>query len=136
MITLKLKYGIKSRLLFTDIDCLMYEIKTKDLYKDFSKDKDMFDFSSYSAKSNYYDASNKFVVGKMKDKTADFSIEEFVGLKPRLYSSSVNDSSEYKKAKGVNKNVITTISLNKFNYAFLWIINVFMHLTNGVETIE
>ena len=119
MITLKLKYGIKSRLLFTDIDCLMYEIKTKDLYKDFSKDKDMFDFSSYSAKSNYYDASNKFVVGKMKDKTADFSIEEFVGLKPKLYSSSVNDSSEYKKAKGVNKNVITTISLNKFNYAFL-----------------
>ena len=55
----------------------------------------------------------------MKDKTADFSIEEFVGLKPKMYSSSANDSSEYKKANGVNKNVITTISLNKFKYAFL-----------------
>ena len=119
MITLKLKYGIKSRLLFTDIERLMYEIKTEDLYKDFSKDKEMIDFSNYSANSNYYDASKKFVVGKMKDKTADFSIEEFVGLKPKMYSSSANDSSEYKKANGVNKNVITTISLNKFKYAFL-----------------
>ena len=136
MITLKLKYGIKSRLLFTDIERLMYEIKTEDLYKDFSKDKEMIDFSNYSANSNYYDASKKFVVGKMKDKTADFSIEEFVGLKPKMYSSSVNDSSEYKKANGVNKNIVTTISLNKFKYAFLWIIYVFMHLTNGVETIE
>ena len=54
MITLKLKYGIKSRLLFTDIDLLMYGIKTEDLYKNFSEDKEIFDFSSYSAKSNYY----------------------------------------------------------------------------------
>ena len=27
----------------------------------------MFDFSSYSARSKYYDDSNKLVVGKMKD---------------------------------------------------------------------
>ena len=65
------------------------------------------------------DASKKIVVGKMKDKTADFSIEELVGLKPKLYSFSANDSSEYKKTKVVNKNVITTISLTKFRYAFL-----------------
>ena len=36
---LKNKYDNKSRLLFTDTDILMYEIKTKDVYKDFSKDK-------------------------------------------------------------------------------------------------
>ena len=29
----------------------MYEIKTKDVYKDFRNDKEMFDFSNYSAKS-------------------------------------------------------------------------------------
>ena len=33
------KYGNNSRLLFTDTDSLMYEIKTEDVYEDFSKDK-------------------------------------------------------------------------------------------------
>ena len=33
------KYGHNSRLLFTDTDSLMYEIKTEDVYGDFSKDK-------------------------------------------------------------------------------------------------
>ena len=31
------------RLLFTDTDSLMYEIKTEDVYEDFSNDKEMFD---------------------------------------------------------------------------------------------
>ena len=33
----------------------MHKIKTKDASEDFSKDKEMFDFSNYSAKSKYYD---------------------------------------------------------------------------------
>ena len=41
----------------------------------FSKDKEMFDFSSYSNKSRYYDDSNKLVVGKMNDQTADVALE-------------------------------------------------------------
>ena len=45
----------------------MYEIKTKDVYKDFSNDKEMFDFSNYSTKSKYYDNSNNLVVGKIKN---------------------------------------------------------------------
>ena len=65
VITLK-KNSSKSRLLFTDTDLLMYEIKTEDVYEDFSKDKEMFDFNNYSAKSKYYDDSNKLVVCKMK----------------------------------------------------------------------
>ena len=31
----------------TGIDSLIYEIKTEDIYEDFSKDKEMFDFSNY-----------------------------------------------------------------------------------------
>ena len=41
-------------LLFTDTDSLMYESKTEDVYEDFSKDKEMFNFSNYSAGSKYY----------------------------------------------------------------------------------
>ena len=33
----------------------MYQIKTEDVDKYFSKDKEMFDFSNYSTKSKYYD---------------------------------------------------------------------------------
>ena len=40
---LKNKYSNNSRLLITDTDSLMYEIKTEDVYEDFSKSKDMFD---------------------------------------------------------------------------------------------
>ena len=100
---IKKKYGNKTRLLSTDTDTLMYEIKTEDVYEDFSKDIDMFDFSNYSAKSKYYDNSSKLVVGKMKDETAGVAMEEFVGLKPKMYSYLVDDNSEHKKAKSVNK---------------------------------
>ena len=57
------KYGNNSRLLFTDNDSLMYEVKTEDVYEDFSKDKEIFESSNYSAKLRYYDNSNKLVVG-------------------------------------------------------------------------
>ena len=63
----------------------MYEIKTEDVYKDFSNDKEMFDFSNYSTKSKY-DNSNKLVVGKMKDELGGVAIKEFIRLKPRMYS--------------------------------------------------
>ena len=49
----------------------------------------MFDFSNYSAKSKSYDdinTNNKLVVGKMKDETGGVAIEEFVRLKPKMYS--------------------------------------------------
>ena len=50
---IKNKYGNNSRLLFTDTDSLMYEIRTEDVYEDFSNDKEIFDFSNYSTKSKY-----------------------------------------------------------------------------------
>ena len=96
---IKMKYGNNSRKLFTDTDSLMYEIKIQDVYEDFSNDKEMFDFSNYSAKSKYYDNSNKLVVGKMEDETADLAIKEFVELKPKMYSNLVENNSEHKKVK-------------------------------------
>ena len=45
------KYGSDSRLLFTNTDTLISEIKTEDVYEDFSNDKKMFDFINYSTKS-------------------------------------------------------------------------------------
>ena len=89
MITLKINMR-------TTQDSLMYEIKTEDVYKDFSSDKEMFEFSNYSTKSKYYDNSNKLVVGKMKNETACVAIEEFLGLKSKMYSYLVDDNSKQK----------------------------------------
>ena len=35
----------------------MYEIKTEDVYEDFSEGKEIFHLSNYSTKSKYYDDS-------------------------------------------------------------------------------
>ena len=91
-----------------DTDILMNEIKTEDVYEDFSSDKKMFDFSNYSTKSKYYDDSNKIVIGKMKGETGGIAIEKSVGLKPKMYSFLV-ENNEHKKVNGVNKNVVATI---------------------------
>ena len=115
----------------------MYEVKTEDVNEDFSIDKEIFDFSNYSTKSKYYDNSNKLVIGKMKDETrgtaieefvrlktkmysflVDNAIEEFVGLKRKMYSFS-GDNIEHKKAKGMNKNVVATVSHNEYKYVLL-----------------
>ena len=69
----------------------MYEIRTEDVYEDFSSYKQMFDFSNYSIKSKYYDNSNKLNIGKMKDETGGDAIEEYVGLKPKMYSFLVDN---------------------------------------------
>ena len=58
---IKTKYVNNSRLLFTNTDSLVHEIKKEDVCEDFSKDKGMCDFSNYSVKPKYYD-SNKYLL--------------------------------------------------------------------------
>ena len=57
--------------------------------------------------------SNKLVIVKVTDETGGVAIEEFVRLKLKMYSFSV-DNSEHKKAKDVNKNFAATINDNKY----------------------
>ena len=111
---IKNKYDNKLKLLFTDTNSLMYEIKTENVFEDFISNKEMFNFSNYSIKPKYFDDSNKLVIGKMKDKTGGIAIEKFVKLKPKMHSILVDDNSEHKKAKDVNRNVIATISHNEY----------------------
>ena len=59
----------------------------------------MFEFSNYSAKSKYYDNSNKLMVGKTKDEKVGVAIEEFVGLKPKMYLYLVDDNSDHKRQR-------------------------------------
>ena len=52
-------------------------------------------------------------------KTAAVAIKEFLQLKPKMCLYLVNDNSEHKNAKGVNKNVIVTIGHNEYKDVLL-----------------
>ena len=105
-----IKKNFDAELLFTDTDSLAYEIKSENVYEEFYKWKDLFDFSNYSKDSKFYDDTNKKVIGKMKDEYGGVIIDEFIGLKSKMYSIKKIDGGESSTAKGVN---ITT-EFNEF----------------------
>ena len=78
-------------MLFTDTGSLTYEIKSENFYEEFFKWKDLFNFSNYSKDSRFFDETNKKVIGKMKDQFGVIIIEEFVGLKSKVYSMKKTD---------------------------------------------
>ena len=69
----------------------------------------MLDFGNYSTNSKCYDDLNALVVGEIENEVGSVAIE-FLELKPKIYSILLSDSSEYKKAKGVNKRVAAKAS--------------------------
>ena len=83
---IKNKYGDNAKLLFTYTDSLTYEIETEDVYRDFWNDRDKFDNNDYPENSQYFDKTNKKVIGKFKDEAAGVPINEFVGLRSKMYS--------------------------------------------------
>ena len=105
---MKQKYDASAKLLqFTDTDSLCYEVKTRDIYEDMLEDKELFDTSEYAQDHPLYSTRNKKVLGKMKDETHGIPIQEFIGLRPKMYSILYieNKLVEKKTAKGVKKSV-------------------------------
>ena len=49
-----IKNNFDAELLFTDADSLTYEIKSENIYEEFFKRKDLFDFSNYSKDSRFF----------------------------------------------------------------------------------
>ena len=89
--------------MFTDTGSLVYEIKT-DVYEDFYKNKNLFEFRDYPEDSKIFDPVNKKVIGKIKDEVKGKIISEFVGLNSKMHSLVIVNDEEIKKPKGVNKN--------------------------------
>ena len=81
-----IKKNFDAELLFTDTDSLTYEIKSENVYEEFFKCKHLFDFSNYSKDSQFFDQTNKKVIGKIKDEFGRVIVIEFVGLKSKMYS--------------------------------------------------
>ena len=86
-----IKKNFDAELLFTVTGSLTYEIKSENVYEEFFKWKDLFDFSNYSKDSKFFDETNKKVTGKMKDEFGGVTVIEFVGLKSNMYSMMVKN---------------------------------------------
>ena len=93
-----IKRKFDTKLILTDTDRFVYEIKTEDVYEDFYQDENLFDFSDYPLDSKFFDPGNKKVIGKMRDEFKGKIISEFI-----VYSLISVDDEEVTKAKGVNK---------------------------------
>lgn len=70
--------GGSLKLLMTDTDSLLYEIKTEDIYKYMLQDKHLYDLSNYPQHQFLYDVTNKKRPGVFKDETAGSAIIEFI----------------------------------------------------------
>jgi hypothetical protein len=102
--TMKAKYGDNIRLCFTDTDSLCYHIKTEDVYADFATMGNLFDFSEYPKTHPLYNTANAKIIGKFKDECGGKIMTEFVGLRSKMYSYTVDgDSKSHIRAKGVGR---------------------------------
>ena len=83
---LKAKYGENCELIYTDTDSLILNTKTEDVYEDMKQDSWMYDTSNYPKDHPLYSATNKKVLGKMKDECGGDVIQEVVAIRAKMYS--------------------------------------------------
>ena len=106
------------RLLFTDTDSFAYYVEDADVYEEMRNSKEHFDFSNYPQSSPYFDLSNKKQLGKMKDEMAGEAIEEFIGLRPKVYS--IQAASQRKQAaKGIQRREASRITHQQYKECLL-----------------
>ena len=99
------------------------EIKTNDFYDDIKNSLiDKFDTSDYSEKNVYnMPLENKKVLGKFKAELSGQIMEDFIGLRSKLYAYKLfENGKEAKKAKAIKRNVVQKeISFVDFRNCFL-----------------
>ena len=54
------------------------EIKSENVYEEFFKWKDLFDFSNYSKDEFFFDEPNKKAIGQMKDEFSGVIVEKLL----------------------------------------------------------
>ena len=83
---LKVKYGDKIHLIYSDTDSFIIKVETDDIYKDMLEDRHLYDFSDYSKDHPNYSLKNKKIYGIFKDDLNGKIITEFTADKSKMYS--------------------------------------------------
>ncbi|XP_026826253.1 uncharacterized protein LOC113562126 [Ooceraea biroi] len=101
-------YREKCKIMYTDMDSLIYHIECDDVYEQMKHDVARFDTSDYEVDNAYgMPLANKKVPGLMKDENNGTIMTEFVGLRAKMYAVRVAGRKDTKKAKGVKSNVVS-----------------------------
>lgn len=100
------EFGDRCKLMYTDTDSLLYEIRCDDIYQLIKRDAHKFDTSDYPT-NNVHGISllNKKVPGLMKDEYSGVILEEYVALRSKMYALRVGGKEE-KRLKGIKRNVV------------------------------
>lgn len=73
----------------SDTDSFLFNVKTEDFYADMGRMTSLYDTSNYPASHPLHSIANKATPGLFKDETAGKPIQEFCGLRAKLYSLKV-----------------------------------------------
>ena len=106
---IKLKYGDKARLCYTDTDSLVIYVETEDFSKDIAGDVEKwFDTTNYDEKDQrpLPIGINKKVIGMFKDELGGKNMIEFCALRAKTYTFLLDDDTEKKRAKGTKRCII------------------------------
>ena len=109
---IKPNYQNNVKLCYMDTESFIIYIKTEDFCEDIADDVEKrFDTANYECNSTECNrplpkGKNKKVIGLMEDELGGKIMTKFVSLRPKTYSSLMDDDSETKKAKGTKKCVI------------------------------
>ena len=95
------------KLLYTDTDSLVYDIKDTNIYAAMRDNIQYFKTSDYPENNCFQlPRVNKKIVGLMKDECNGEIMTEFVGFRAKMYSARVNGEDRMKKCKGVKTSVV------------------------------
>ena len=95
----------------------------------------LFGYCGYEKERPFYNDENKKVIGKMKDELNGEIIEEFVGLRAKLYSLKTKKE-EKKEAKEVKKNVVKKDISNQDYIDCLFEERKFMHTMQAIRSFK
>lgn len=87
------------------MDNLLLEIQTDDVYEDMEDSEHLYDTSGFPKDHPLHSATNKKVLGKMKDEMNGTLTAECVCLRPKIHSIQA-EKQNIKKSKGTKKYVV------------------------------
>lgn len=128
---IKKNFGCNANLLYTDTDSLLYNFIDVDAYEIIKNNLNMFDTSEYPQNNKFgIPQVNAKVLGMMKDELKGEIMQEFVGLRAKMYAIKIYNEFEnkinyVKKLKGVTNSTLKTITFDDYKKSLFYKTDVY-----------
>ncbi|CAB0028810.1 unnamed protein product, partial [Trichogramma brassicae] len=114
------RFGSSCKVLYTDTDSLVYEIRGQNVYevmkhKDNINEFDTFDYEKDNPFGMPLLRENSKKIGLMKDELCGKILRRFCGLRSKMYSVDIQNGGVIKKIKGIKSSVVkNTITFDDY----------------------